>query len=102
MPQAPSLSRTEWQAVRIALNDAAACGCVETPREGWRARIARLWILLTGNEPARPLADPRLEALRRFVCATRRLHRPAERHVPALVALGFNRAQVDAIALLSA
>jgi hypothetical protein len=36
------------------------------------------------------------------VCETNRQRRVAERHVPALLGYGFNPAQVDALALLSA
>jgi hypothetical protein len=100
---APSLSRSEWQAVSIALADAQATSCLATAPEGTlRAKLGRLYHTITGNEPRRPLADPRLETLRRFVCATRRLRRVAEEMVPNLIAQGYNRAQIDAIAMLSA
>lgn len=99
MPPQPSLSRSEWQAVAIALKDADGCGCAAEARG---TRFGRLWSAVTGNAPARPLANPRLEAVRRFVCATRRLHRRADRYVPDLMAQGFNPAQVDALTLLSA
>ena len=92
----PALSRSEWQAVSIALNDAARCGC--TPQDG---KLARLYRLLTGNRAAQPLADRRLEAVRSFVCATRARRRPAEAFVPALRDEGFNDGQVQALALLS-
>ena len=95
---APALSRREWQAVAIALNDAAAKGC-NAPRRGL---LARLYTMLTGNEPRRPLADDRLETIRRFVCATRRRHAVANDLAPVLEAQGFSRAQLDAIALLAA
>lgn len=99
----PTLSRAEWQAVSIALKDAADCGCAVAPDSGsLRARVARLYTALTGAETRTPLADARLEAIRRFVCETRRMRRPAERLVPDLVAQGFSRDQVAALALLSA
>lgn len=95
----PDLSRDEWRAVSIALNDAAERGCAapETP-----GLLRRLYVAFSGNEPRPPLADARLEAIRRFVCATRRARKPAERLVPALRAQGFTPAQVDALALLAA
>jgi len=97
---APRLSRTDWQAVSVALNDAAQCGCGEVT--GKPGAVGRLLGALTGNAPRPPLADPRLEAIRRFVCATRRGRRPADAHVPGLIAQGFSRDQIDALALLSA
>lgn len=94
----PSLSRSEWQAVSIAFNDAANCGCVATREPG---RLQKLYSALTGNVPPRPLADERLEAIRSFVCSTRRSRKPAEALVPVLRDQGFSPAQVDALALLS-
>jgi len=95
----PTLSRAEWQAVAIALRDAEQCGRAQVRPLG---TLARLWTALTGNEPPRPLADPRLEALRRYVCAIRRRARQADAYVAELLDFGFNRAQLDAIRLLSA
>jgi hypothetical protein len=95
----PDLSRAEWRAVAIALNDAERSPCAPARRSG---RMSRFWTALTGNEPPRPLADPRLETLRGYVCAVRRRARRAEAYVPDLFALGFNRAQLDAIAILAA
>ena len=94
----PTLSRSEWQAVSIAFKDAATCGCASTREPG---RLRRIYGALTGNRPARPLADQRLEAIRSFVCTTRRSRRPADALVPVLRDQGFSPAQVDALALLS-
>ncbi|PZU07500.1 hypothetical protein [Sphingomonas sp.] len=94
----PSLSRSEWQAVSIAFNDAAQCGCASAREPG---PLRRLYGALTGNRPPRPLADQRLEAIRSFVCTTRRSRKPAEDLVPTLRGQGFSPAQVDALALLS-
>ena len=95
--EVPKLSRIEWQAVSIGLQDAAKCGCRDLPRG-----ISRLSRMLTGVEGPRPFADPRLEAVRNFVCATRRHRRRADEHAPALLEQGFSRAQIEALALLSA
>jgi hypothetical protein len=98
----PQLSRTEWQAVSIGLQDAARYGCRVPPRPGsLLSGLARLWRLLTGAEAPGRLADPRLEALRDFVCATRRRRRPADEVAPALLEQGFNGAQIKALALLA-
>lgn len=93
------LSKTEWQAVSVALVDASKCGCTAAAKSG---PLGRLFRALTGISGQTPLADPRLEAVRSFVCETRRYRRPAEAHVPALLDHGFNRSQVEALALLSA
>lgn len=50
---------------------------------------------LFGVQPARALADPRLEALRRFVVLCRHGHRGAESSRQALIATGFSRKLLD-------
>ena len=95
----PTLSSLEWQAVSVALSDASRCGCGATGKAGVAGRLFRA---LTGNKGPRPLADPKLEAVRDFVCETNRHRRIASDYVPALRAFGFNDRQVDALALLSA
>jgi hypothetical protein len=94
----PTLSRSEWQAVSIAFKDAAHCGCSSAREPG---TLRKIYSALTGNKPPRPLADDRLEAIRSFVCTTRRSRKPAEDLVPVLRNQGFSPAQVDALALLS-
>lgn len=101
--ETPKLSRIEWQAVSIGLQDATQCGCGDLPKPGsLRSGLSRLTRMLTGIEGPRPFADPRLEAVRNFVCATQRHRRPADEFAPALLDQGFSRAQIDALALLSA
>ena len=95
----PQLTKLEWQAVSVALNDAARCGCPPPDRP---SLLHRIYAALTGNRRIMPLANPRLEAVRRFVCDTRRNRRPAETVVPELLAQGFSTRQIDALALLSA
>lgn len=99
----PQLSRIEWQAVSVALRDAADCGCAIPPRPGsLRDRATRTLRAIFGGSPRTALADPRLEALRRFVCTTRVSRGPAAEQAETLAAHGFSRAQIDAIALISA
>ena len=95
----PTLSQLEWQAVSGALAHASECGCGNPDNPRLASRLLRA---LTGSEGPRPLADPRLEAVRTFVCETNRHRRIAKHHVPALLDDGFNDRQVDALALLSA
>jgi hypothetical protein len=97
----PELSRLEWSAVSVALQDAAKCDCAAAEAAGRRSVIGRSLELLVGSRRPNPLADPRLEAIRRFVCTTRRRRRPAAELAPALADHGFTAAQIDAIALLS-
>jgi len=88
------LTREEWRAVAIALRDAGnhhACR-----RTGL---LARLYRALTGNRPPNRLADPRLEAIRSFVVEVRRL-RPNVSAMSGLMQIGFNRRQIEALALL--
>lgn len=100
--QAPKLSRAEWLAVSIGIQDAMKGGCWAPPAAGpLTSGFKRLTRVLTGIEPPRPLADPRLEALRRFVCSARRQRDDADDHARALLEHGFNPAQVEAITLLS-
>ncbi len=95
----PMLSRSEWKAVAIAFNDAADRGCALPGEKS--GVLGRVLGAVTGIKPLAPLADPRLEAIRGFVCDTRRHRRPADRYVPVLEAQGFSHAQVEALALLS-
>jgi hypothetical protein len=98
----PTLSRAEWHAVSIALHDADKHACASArPKGRVGGLVAWLYTAITGNEPQRPLADPRLEMIRRFVCAVRRKPEVAERLMPELEAVGFSHAQVEALALLS-
>jgi hypothetical protein len=98
----PSLNHTEWLAVAVAINDAAKDYWIWTPpRTGVGAKLRELYTHLTGNAPLPRLANPRLDILHRFVNETRRHRRIAEPLVPDMIAQGFNRAQVEAIALLS-
>lgn len=98
-PLVPQLSRSEWQAIAIALRDAESIGCgVRRQPLGRWARVVRF---LTGIEPNRPLANPRLEALRAYVCSLRRQRRASPDRTRELIDLGYSPAQIDAIALLA-
>lgn len=100
MTTAPMLTAYEWLEVSIALTNAEKCGCAATPRESGKSLSHRIGQMIGRSHLAGP-ADPRLEAIRQFVCASHRQRAPASDLAPALTAQGFNRAQIDAIALLS-
>jgi len=97
----PELSQTEWAAVSVAFQDAAACGCTAVPATDRPSLLGRTAELLFGARRPTPLANPRLEAIRQFVCTTRRQRKPAADLVPVLAGHGFNPAQIEAIALLA-
>jgi hypothetical protein len=83
------LGRDEWSVVDFARNDSL-----------WSIRpdglLPRLVRLAFGLAPARPLANERLEALRRFAVAAwrRRVDSP---RVAALRAAGFSKADVAVV-----
>lgn len=86
----PKLSRSEWAAVSSALAEVNNCGCGPT-------RVGRLF----RRKAAAPLADPRREAVRAFVCEA-----SARRAAPVTLSAsladhGFSDAQIRALALLS-
>lgn len=97
---APTLSDLEWQVVKVAIADAAKPRL--TAPTGTTSRLGRFYAWATGTKMLAPLADPRLEALRRFVFVSRRTQRLAEEQIPALLDFGFSRSQVTAIGMLSA
>jgi hypothetical protein len=96
----PHLTTAEWQAVTVALRDAEhlSCGASSKP-EG---RFSRLFRALTGIEQPRPLADPRLDAVRRFVCASRRNVARAREVASELIAMGYSREQIEALRIVAA
>jgi hypothetical protein len=96
-----TLSKTEWAAVTVALRDAERCGC-SPAMDAAPGRLTRAWRWLSGAEAPRPLADPRLDAVRRFVCAARRQGGRVRDMVPELLGFGFSPAQVEALRRVAA
>ena len=98
-----ALSKTEWQVVALGLRDATTLGWDQTlTQDGLRARLANLFRVLAGSRSGKPLANPKLEALRQFVSATRRHHKPARQLAPTLLAHGYGQADVENLGLLAA
>ena len=85
------LSRLESEVVALA--DREPLSSLLTARRP----IARA---LFGIQPATALADPRLEALRRFVVLHRHGHREAQASGEALVGLGFSARLLDDVRAL--
>ena len=83
------LTREDWMAARIGAQDAGIHGCRQpaVPR-GELGLVARGLVWLLGEQGPRPLANPRLEAVRRFACATRAGNQPGVALVSELHRLG--------------
>lgn len=94
---APKLNDLEWQAVSVALSDATTCGCGDVVEPKAITRILRS---IFGIKPAQPLADPKLEAVRRFVCMAK-LHGVVDAQRAILSKYGYNGRQIAAMVLLS-
>lgn len=90
----PPLSALEWKVVSLAMREAASGA---ERRTGWLGR----WIEgSTGIRPRLPLADPRLETLRRFVGRVRtRADASDLKH--RLVEFGFHPSQISAVAMIA-
>jgi hypothetical protein len=97
----PRLSTAEWQAVTVALRDVERFACA-APAGKAEGRLSRLFRALTGIEQPRPLADPRLDAIRRFVCASRRNVARARDIAAELIAFGYSRDQIEALRMIAA
>ena len=97
----PRLTTAEWQAVTVALRDVErfTCAAPASQREG---RFSRLFRAVTGIEKPTALADPRLDAIRRFVCASRRNVARARDIAAELVAFGYSRDQIEALRMVAA
>lgn len=85
VPAARSLTMLEQRVVLLGKRDADR-GAILPRMSG----LAKLMKLLTGIEGAQPLADDRLETLRRFVCFERRGDRRARDVAADLLGLGFS------------
>jgi len=97
----PRLTTAEWQAVTVALRDVERFACA-APVGKAESRFARVFRALTGIEKPTPLADPRLDAIRRFVCASRRNVARAREVAAELVAFGYSRDQIEALRMVAA
>jgi hypothetical protein len=97
----PRLSRAEWGTVSAAFSDARIGTCQADRPSALRRVLCRLVLLLTGIRPAAPLANDRLDTLRRFVCTTRSNGSPSPHLWSELIACGYSEAQVEALALLA-
>jgi hypothetical protein len=92
----PTLSALEWKVVSLALREAAETGC-GSPRVSLFGRLLRR---AAGVAPKMPLADPRLETLRRFVCRIRGRADVSDL-TSRLSEFGYSQNQISAVAMLA-
>lgn len=93
----PTLSALEWKVVTLAMREANEAGCGRMRRTGWFGRMLRG---PSGVRPTLPLADPRLEALRGYVCRVRSRADDDELR-EQLIEYGFHPSQLAAVATLA-
>lgn len=97
----PALSGLEWKVVSLALRESEKGGCAGVRQPGPIGRALRVFHrAVTGARGTLPLADPRLETLRRFVCMMCWGNSEAEKLAARLIDMGFTQSQIRAVALL--
>lgn len=90
----PPLSALEWKVVSLAMREAGGNGA----RRGWFAQ----WIDSgAGLRPTLPLADPRLETLRRFVCRVRDHRGDVSELRRHMLEQGFHSRQISALEMIA-
>lgn len=95
---APILTLLEQSVVALAIKDADAGFAGPLHREAsLRAKLSMMYCKVAGVRGHTPLANPRLEMLRRFASATHRLRRPADTLIPELIAQGFDEEAITAV-----
>lgn len=96
------LTPLEWKVIALALREAGEHGCGGACQPSrFNIILKRMVNFFIGWEGTRPLADPRLETLRRFVCLSRARADVAELW-NKLIDLGFSRGQIKAVSMLVA
>jgi hypothetical protein len=97
----PQLDDHEWSAVASALDETYTSGDPSRSSCAGDGLLGRIASMLFGCRGCTASSDPRSDAVRNFVWASRRRSPDAARLTPALSDLGFSLAQIDALALLS-
>ncbi|NKJ42078.1 MULTISPECIES: hypothetical protein [unclassified Novosphingobium] len=99
----PALSRQDWLAAHVGAHDADSIGCrAPAVPSHEKTRLKRWMTRLFGDNAPMPLADPRLEAVRRFACATRAGKAPDGALIGELHQRGLDDAELAAIARFAA
>ncbi len=90
-PTGAVFERAEWEVIMIAQKD----GLASLSEPGWLPRLASR---LFGGRIARPLADPRLEALRRFaVLAWHHSYALPVSAIEGLRSMGYSDEQLELV-----
>lgn len=96
------LNSREWAEVARAFQESNLRVPSRAPRPGSAAAIlSRITTFVLGPKPSQEPDTPRRQVLRNFIAATAARRRAAEEFVPALLSLGLNRVQVEALAMLT-
>jgi hypothetical protein len=94
---------TDLERQVIALAAASSRECILVGSNPVRRGLSWLAARLVGDGSGNPLANERLEALRRLACISFATHgRPAETSVRAALQAGLSREQVDGLRQLAA
>lgn len=96
------LSGIEVRAVELGVMDDDRGWLVADDESGVRAKLNRFTRLVAGQRGRQPLANPKLELVRKFAAATHHRHRLADELVPALLKQGYGLDQIGAFAALAA
>lgn len=98
-----ALSGIERTVIELARQEAGTrrASCAE-PRSRLMAKLRRLVDIVAGRRGPLPLANPRLEALRRFACSAATGGVIREDEVGMLVRAGFTWAEAQAVRVVAA
>jgi len=100
--RAIDLAPQEWIEVSSAFEDSWRGVPKPPPAPGTLSAILqRIAAFILGPLPPEEPDNPRRQAVRRFVAATAARRDVAEEHIPTLLALGLNRRQIHALAMLT-
>ncbi|GEM_PF-1254015 len=94
------LNSREWREVARALHDSRRAPAMRRQRSV-AAVLTRVATFVLGPKAVDEPDTPRRKVLREFVAATAIRRQPAEEFVPALLSLGLNHLQVEALAMLT-
>jgi len=99
----PVLSRQDWLAAQVGAHDADSIGCrAPAVPSHEKTRLQRWMSRIFGDNAPMPLSDPRLEAVRRFACATRAGKIPDGALIGELRQRGLDESGLAAIARFAA
>ena len=93
---------TDLEQQVIALAASSSRECVPVASNPLRRGLSRLISRLAGDSSTKPLANDRLEALRRLACVSFATGgRPAETSIRSAIEAGFSREQIEGLKRLA-